>query len=189
MRKCFAPSMLASLLLCVLLMCMGGATAMATVISEDAPSVEGLTIDNLSTRSGPSTAYRETDTYKVKGEWIRIISYAYDDGGVCWLQCDVPYGGKLRRVYTGLKRFDATTVDLTAIPEENALDYETVSVLTTSKALFGPGDAYGEYKTLTVDKRQKVTLIAIEGDYAQVEWKTTKQKYRAWVPYLTLDVF
>ena len=149
--------------------------------------VQGWTIDNLSTRSGPSTEYRPTGTYKVKGQWVRILSYAYDVNDVCWLQCEVPYGSKLRRVYTGLKRFDASTVDLTALVQEDPLTFVPVKVLSTSNALFGPGDGYSEYDSLTVDKNKTVLVISIEGNYALVEWKTTKQRYRAWVPLATLD--
>lgn len=147
---------------------------------------EALTIDNLSTRSGPSTKYRETGTYKVKGQYVQLISLAYDGGGVCWVQCEVPYGNKLRRVYTGLKRFDTKTFDLNSVPEECPQDGQ-VKVLSTSKAMYGPGSGYDTYDSLTVDKGQKVTIIAIENDYAQVEWKTSKQSYRAWVLLSTLE--
>ena len=149
--------------------------------------VEGYTIDNLPTRSGPGTKYRETGTYKVKGEYIRIISYAYDHGGVCWVQCEVPYGNKLRRVYTGLKRFDASTVDFDILPEECEIA-EKIKVKTTSKAMYGPGAGYDVYATkLGVDKGQRVTIMSIENGYAEVEWTTSKQSYRAWVPLHTLD--
>lgn len=150
-------------------------------------AVQGWTVDNLSTRSGPSTEYRSTGTYKVKGQWVRILSYAYDVNDLCWLQCEVPYGSKLRRVYTGLKRFDASTVDLTTLMQEDPLAFVPVKVLYTSKALYGPGDGYGEYDSLTVDKNKTVQLISTEGDYALVEWKTMKQRYRAWVHLSTLD--
>ena len=177
------------LLLVLLVMVVCSGTALAALKSYTAVDygTEGFTIDKLSTRSGPSTEYRETDTYKVKGEWIRVLSFSYDDGGVCWLQCDIPYGNKLRRVYTGLKRFDASTVNLDILYEEDPLTFVKVKVLETSKALYGPGEGYDVYKSLTVDRRQTVSLLATEGDYAQVEWTTTKQSYRAWVPLSTLD--
>lgn len=113
--------------------------------------VEALTIDNLSTRSGPSTKYRETGTYKVKDEYVRLISLAYDENDICWVQCEVTYGNKLRRLYTGLKRFDISTFDLGSVPEEDPLDYRA-KITSTSKAMYGPGDGYGTYDSLTVDK-------------------------------------
>ena len=175
------------LALCAMLGSVGVALADIKAYTSDDYGTEGYTIDKLSTRSGPSTAYRETDTYKVKDQWIRVLSYAYDDGAVCWLQCDIPYGNKFRRVYTGLKRFDATSLNLDILYEEDPLTFVKVKVLETSKALYGPGDGYDVYKKLTVDRNQTVTLIATEGDYAQVEWTTTKQSYRAWVLLSTLD--
>jgi uncharacterized protein YraI len=152
---------------------------------EESSPVQALTIENLATRSGPGTGYRETGTYRVKGKSVVVISRAYDRNDLCWLQCEVLYRDKVRRVYTGLKRFDAASFDLESVPEEAPLDY-SAKVTATSKAQYGPGDAYGTYGSLTVDKGQTVTIIAIEGDYAQVEWETTEQKYRAWVPVNTL---
>lgn len=151
----------------------------------DGDIVEALAIDNLSTRSGPSNEYRETGTYNVKGEYVQLISCAYDANDICWVQCEVAYGNKLRRVYTGLKRFDTASFDLYDVIEEEPFD-ESVKVTATSKAMFGPGSDYGTYDSLTVDKGQTVTIITIENDYAQVEWTTTKQSYRAWVPIHTL---
>lgn len=177
------------LLACMLALCMGGiAGAMATTAGALDYPVEGLTIDKLSTRSGPGTRYRDTGTYKVQDQYVPLFSVAYDGSGVCWVQCDILYGSKLRRLYTGLKRFDASTFDLSSLPEEDPMDFdERVRVLATSKALYGPGPAYDVYDTLTVDKGQRVTVIAIQDDYAQVEWTTSKQSYRAWVYLSTLD--
>lgn len=153
----------------------------------DTGNVMGLTTDKLSGRSGPSTAYSEVGTYKVKDEWIKLISYAYDHNGVCWVQCEVPYGNKLRRIYTGLKRFDSTSFNLYDLPEEAYGDVE-VRVIKTSKPLYGPGEGYGVYKTgLTVDKGQRVITVSEENGYAQVEWTTSKQSYRAWVPLSMLE--
>lgn len=185
MKKCII-GMLATILLTLALM--GCAMADSSSPGDNGglgAQVEGLTIDNLSTRSGPGTKFRDTGTYKVNGEYVRLLSYAYDNGGVCWVQCEVLYGNKLRRVYTGLKRFDTTTFDVDDLLEECPTE-DRVKVTATSKAMYGPGTGYDTYGSLTVDKGQTVTVIAIEGEYAQVEWKTSKQSYRAWVPLHTL---
>jgi len=137
--------------------------------------VEALAIDNLATRSGPSTKYRETGTYRVKGQLVRVISLSYDENDLCWVQCEVTDRNKLRRVYTGLKRFDITSFDLDGVPVENPKDVDArAKVTTTSKAQYGPGDDYGAYSSLTVDKGQSVTIITVENGYAQVEWTTSK---------------
>lgn len=148
--------------------------------------LEGLTIDKLATRSGPSTQYSETGTYKVKGEYVRLLSFAYDRSDVCWIQCEVPYRNKLRRVYTGLKRFDTTTFDLNSVPEEDPLEYPAV-VGITSWAMYGPGKGYDIYDRLMVEEGQDAVIIAIENGYAQVEWQTAERSYRAWVPLYTLE--
>ena len=150
-------------------------------------SVMALTIDNLSTRSGPSTKYADTGSYKVKGERVRIISVAYDAGKVGWAQCEVTYKNKLRRVYTGLKRFDAGSFDLNAVPIENPSD-KSAKVTTASKALYGPGDGYDTYgSSLTLTKGQTVIVITTENGYAQVEWTADNQINRAWVAVTALD--
>lgn len=148
--------------------------------------VEARTIDKLATRSGPATEYRETGTYNVKGQYVRVLSLAYDRNGLCWVHCEVASGNKLRRVYTGLKRFDTGSFDVYGVPVEDPPD-DRVRVLSTSKAMYGPGAGYDTYGSLTVDKGQTVTVIAIENGYAQVEWTTKIQSYRAWVPIHTLD--
>ncbi len=148
--------------------------------------VEAVAIERLATCSGPDTRYRETGIYEVKDEKVRLISRAYDEDDICWVQCEVLVGTNLRRVYTGIKRFDATTFDLDSVPEEASLD-DRAKVSVTSKALYGPGDGYGAYAELTVDEGQNVTIVAIENGYAQVEWKTSRQSYRAWVPLSALQ--
>lgn len=147
--------------------------------------VEGVAIERLATRSGPSSEHKETGTFWVETEPVRILSRAYDGSGLCWVQCEVPYENKLRRVYTGLKRFDATTFDLASVPEEDPLERKAKAT-DTSKALYGPGEGYGAYDELEVEKGQVVTIIAVEDGYAQVEWETSVQRYRAWVPERTL---
>jgi len=162
-------------------------TPAPTSESTPAPNiVEALATDNLATRSGPATEYRETGTYQIKGEYVRLISLAYDKNGVCWVQCEVLYGNKLRRAYTGLSRFDTSAFDPGSLPEEGPTD-DRAKVIATSKAMYGPGDGYDTYAALTVDKGQTVTVIAVENEYAQVEWTTSLQSYRAWVPADTLE--
>lgn len=175
------------LTLCLLCAAVPGAHASPEGFSIDVSYITVLAIDNLSTRSGPSTAYSETGTYKVKGQQIRLYSYAFDSNGVCWVQCDIPYNDVYRRLYTGLKRFDATVDDLAALPLEDPMNFTPVRALETATALYGPGLGYGAYGKLTVDRGQRVSLISAIDDFAQVEWTTAKQSYRAWVFAGSLD--
>ena len=161
--------------------------AMAGAFAAQDSPIYALAIDDLPTRSGPGTKYRETGTHRMLGQNIRIISLAYDHSGVCWVQCEIPYGNQMQRLYTGLKRFDTSTFDLSAVPAEYA-STQQVKASATSKAMYGPGPGYAVYDKLTVERGLKVTIIATEGTYAQVEWTTSKQSYRAWVPLNSLPL-
>lgn len=157
-------------------------TASAPVPTPRGP-VLGLTIDNLATRSGPSTDYTELGTYRVKGEYVPIISYASDGSGRIWVQCEVPYGGAKRRVYTGLKRFDTSTVDLNLIRNEDDSKYFVGAGALTNKQVrlyFGPGKEYGVCKQ--VPYSCDVAVVAIENGWAQVQFVCDSPVWRAWVP-------
>ena len=77
-----------------------------------------LAIQKLATRSGPGTQYSEPGTFNVKGQMIRILSKAYDSGGVLWVKCVIPYKGSTVIAWTGWKRFDHSTLDINTVPYE-----------------------------------------------------------------------
>lgn len=142
-------------------------------------SVSLLAEEKLSTRNGPGTQYRETGSFDFRGEYVTVLSREWDRGDVCWVECELESKGKLVRVYTGLKRFHCPDPDV--IPCADPLGY-AAKALKTVRALYGPGPEYVKYDQLTMNKGQKVTLQRVEGDYAQVDWTTTKRSYRVWVP-------
>lgn len=77
----------------------------------------GLTIDKLSTRSGPCTIYEDMGTYSVKGKWIRVYCRAWDKrNGIWWVKVAIPYRDETRILWTGYKRFDKSTLPLESIP-------------------------------------------------------------------------
>ena len=81
--------------------------------------VYGLTIDKLSTRTGPGTQYSEGGTYSVKGQWIKVLAKAWDSrNGIWWVKCEIPYRKEIRVLWTGWKRFDHSTISLDDLPEE-----------------------------------------------------------------------
>ncbi len=150
----------------------------------DGESVLLLATDKLSTRNGPGTRYRETGTFDLRGEYVTVLTREEDEGGVCWVECEFPWKGELMRVYTGLKRFDCDDASeiFYALPW-----YFDARALRTVPARYGPGEDYAAYDALTMDKGQKVSFLRLEGDWAQVEWTTTKQSYRVWVPLDAID--
>ena len=144
------------------------------------PYIYGHTIDRLSTRSGPSTDFTGTGTYQVKDQDVPIFSVAYDVNGVAWVQCEVSYGGALRRVYTGLKRFDATTVDLSKVRAESSYTEEQRASLPHQTTLrYGPGTEYGVYQQ-DADP-QPVLVIHVENGWAQIQSTEAETPWRAWV--------
>ncbi|MBR0464427.1 MAG: hypothetical protein IJJ23_08610, partial [Clostridia bacterium] len=78
-----------------------------------------LAVDRLSTRTGPGTQYDGAGTYYVAGQWIFITGKAYDHGGVLWVKCEIPISDGYITAWTGWKRFDHSTLDISAIPEEH----------------------------------------------------------------------
>lgn len=144
------------------------------------PYIYGHTIDRLSTRSGPSTDFTGTGTYQVKDQDVPIFSVAYDVNGVAWVQCEVSYGGALRRVYTGLKRFDATTVDLSKVRAESSYtEAQRASLPHQTTLRYGPGTEYGVYRQ-DADP-QPVLVIHVENGWAQIQSTEAETPWRAWV--------
>lgn len=79
----------------------------------------GLATDKLATRSGPGTQYAGKGTYSVAGQYIRVLSRAWDSrNGIWWVKCAIPYKKETRILWTGYKRFDSETLPLESIPIE-----------------------------------------------------------------------
>lgn len=70
----------------------------------------------LATRSGPGTEYTEKGTYNVAGQRIRILAKYYDINHVCWVKCVIPYGGGNVTAWTGWKRFDPDSLQISLVP-------------------------------------------------------------------------
>ena len=78
-----------------------------------------LATDRLSINAGPGTRryFKELGTYRVKGEYVRVLAKSWDtDNSIWWIQCEIP-GTNHVIGWTGLKRFDQSTFDLEALPE------------------------------------------------------------------------
>lgn len=91
--------------------------APVTTPNPNTTALYGLTIDKLSTRSGPCTTYEDMGTYSVKGQWIRVYCRAWDKrNGIWWVKVGIPYRGETRILWTGYKRFDKNSLPLESIP-------------------------------------------------------------------------
>ncbi len=87
--------------------------------AEAEQAIYGYTISKLPTRKGPGTQYEDGGTYSVKGQWIRVLSRAWDSRNkIWWVKCEIPYKKAIRVLWTGYKRFDPNTLVLEDIPIE-----------------------------------------------------------------------
>ena len=94
----------------------GSGTAPSTVPTG---ALYGLAKQKLATRDGPGTTYNEKGTYNVAGQYIRVLSRAWDArNGIWWVKCEIPYRNEIRVLWTGYKRFDPATLPLESIPIE-----------------------------------------------------------------------
>lgn len=141
----------------------------------------GKTIQVLAGRSGPGTEYTSLGTYRVRGEYVRIINKSYDVNNVCWLQTEVRYGSKIRRIYTGLKRFNQKTFKINKIPTEKP-KYRRMTIIRNSNVYYGPGSNYGIYTGLQIEMGEEVLLIQTENGFTQIEQENQGTPRRVWVP-------
>ena len=96
----------------------------ATAVPAYTAPLYAQAISKLATRSGPGTQYSEPGTFNVQGQWIRILSRAFNNG-VWWVQCVIPWRNQEIIAWTGWKRFDPNSLDLESIPlytEDSAVD-------------------------------------------------------------------
>ena len=156
----------------------------AAVIYESRPDVTGCSLlDQLATRSGPSTIYAEPGTFfyknnSWKNQTIRVLKKAKGNG-VWWVQVDFQNGkgGKKYRVWTGAKRVD---VDLEKLREE--IPIGDCDIYPTKNTYWGPGKEYAAAK-VAIRENAVGQLYAIENGYADVEYFCDDgTSGRVWVP-------
>lgn len=144
-----------------------------------------ITNQRLATRSGPGTQYNGTGSYFQAKTWVKAISSAYDTTNrIWWIQVELNYAGKLRRVYTGVKRLE---MDALQVPVEEA-SFGEVRVTTESYGYYGPGSGY-DVTGYKVPAGTTATLWSIENDYAQIEYYDGAKKVwkRTWIPLNCTD--
>ena len=129
------------------------------------PVLYGTLNRPMATRTGPSTDYTEPGTFFAAGEVVRIISIAYDENQVPWVQVDIDYGRKHLRAYTGLKRIDGISPG--DIPREDNL-FLDCTVLETVTPQCGPGLDYTPC-AFTIDEGTTVSVVDYENGYAMCE--------------------
>jgi len=147
-------------------------------------------IDDLATRSGPSTAYTGCGSYRMNGQYVTALSRAYDNGGVLWIEIEFSYGGGYRRAWTGAKRLDISNSQLLMLPEEDPLSwlgYGTVQTVISPR--YGPGDLFSTYPDRNFYPNDQAAVLRWENGYYLVEcYHTDGQILRSWIPEGSVSV-
>ena len=152
---------------------------------------DAVLIEDLAARSGPSTKYTGCGSFRMKGEYVRVVSRVFDEGGTQWVAVEFSFSGATRRVYTGAKRLNLTSSQLARLPEENMavfIGYGTVNKTVNPK--YGPGSHYVTHTGKTLWSGTRVAVISCENDYYMVEcYHTDGSILRSWIPCadVTLD--
>lgn len=153
---------------------------------DELPTLYGTLKQRMATRTGPATDYPEPGTFLSKGDKVRIISLAFDENDVPWVQVDLTYGKKHIRAYTGLKRF--ADVDADDIPRE-LNDQIEVKLKEKVTPRYGPGTNYTAY-SFTLKAGYTVSVIDFENGYAMCDFysKSDGEWNRVWIPESSLNL-
>jgi len=141
-------------------------------------------IDDLATRSGPSTGYTGCGSYRMNGQYVTVLSRKYDNGGVLWVEVEFSYGGGYRRAWTGAKRLNLSTSQLSRVPEEDPRNYLGYGVITgTVSPRFGPGSLYAAYSDRDYFRGDQVLVLAsVNGYYLTECYMNDGKNLRSWIP-------
>ena len=152
-------------------------------------SLQTRLTEDLATRSGPGTQFTGCGSYRMKGQNVTALSWAYDKGGVLWVEVEFTYGGAYRRAWTGAKRLSAGADRLTQLPYDegsNYLGYGTISSQATPR--FGPGMMYSPYSGKDLAGGTQVAVITWSESFYLVEcYQRDGAILRCWIPDWTLD--
>lgn len=155
------------------------------LMDDELPTIYGTLKQRMATRTGPATEYPEPGTFLSEGDKVQIISVAFDENNVPWVQVDLTYGKKHIRAYTGLKRF--SDVDVNKIPRE--FNYQNDATLKeTVTPLCGPGTNYSSY-SFSMKAGRTVSIIDFENNYAMCDFysKSDGKWNRVWIPISSLN--
>lgn len=148
-------------------------------------------IDDLATRSGPSTDYTGAGSYKLKGQTVTVICRSYDRGGVLWVEIEFRHGGGYRRAWTGAKRLNLSSGQIRNLAEWDSFAYHGAGTINNRVSpRFGPGSWFSTYGDRDYHRGDRVTVIDEADGYYEVEsYHTDGHILRCWVPssYVTLD--
>ena len=176
-------AVLAALVLCLAFTC-----SQADEYNEAGYTYTVKLIDNLATRSGPGTQYTGCGSYKIKGQQVTALYWAYDKGGVVWVEIEFSYGGGTRRAWTGAKRLSISSKQLSNMAYDEGSSYLGAGTVKWNETpRFGPGYWYAPYNK-TVSRGQYVWVITRMNNFWQIEYTQSDGAiFRCWIPEDSLD--
>ncbi len=149
--------------------------------------------ERIATRSGPGTWYDEPGSFFGKGDYVSVITKAWDEeNGIWWFQVEFQYDGEWYRAYTPASRID---LNPGSIPSEDAdiMNPDSRRVLYDQRVYFGPGEEYKMYKVSMLYEGSKADLIYAEELNGEI-WAlvhyfdyATDEDRRGWVPMEALS--
>lgn len=157
-------------------------------VSSIRSGISARLIEDLATRSGPSTGYTGCGSYRMKGQTVTALAKHYDNGGVLWVLIEFSYGGGYRRAWTGAKRLNLGASQLASLPEDSAvlLGYGTITGRVSPR--FGPGDIYAPYSDRDLYAGDQVAVVTAADGWLMVEcYHTDGNILRSWVPQWAVD--
>ena len=169
--------------------------APAPAIPRLVPSIEyaeiktSVTVESLSSRSGPSTQYTGCGTYKnTEGKSVTALSRQEDSASLTWVEIEMKNGAELKRLWVGAKRLGLSQKQLEALPSgpESACYSGIINRKVTPS--FGPGSSYLVYTIRQYAAGDTVQVFGEYNGYYLVESSVADQAdkktslFRSWVP-------
>jgi len=133
---------------------------------------------SMAARTGPNTKYTEPGTFP-QSTAITVF-YQTSGNGVMWGMVEFKRNGEWYRLYTGMKRIDASNV-----PKDSE-NYVYAYLTSAVTPRYGPGTEYAA-QPKKLPAGGSVKAYYQENDYAMVDYEGYDQVIRGWVPMSTLS--
>lgn len=175
-------------ILTVLVLCFAFAGAQAYDYNEAGYTYRVKLTDDLATRSGPGTQFTGCGSYRMKGQTVTALHYAYDNGGMLWVEIEFPYNGAYRRAWTGAKRLSISSSQINNMAyDEGSCYLGAGTVKWAVTPYFGPGYQYSAYDR-TVSQGTYAWVITWYDGFWQIEYTQSDGAiFRCWIPEGALD--
>jgi len=149
-------------------------------------------LKTAATRSGPSNDYDEPGSFFSAGDYVNVLSKAWDsENDLWWFQIEFNYRDEWLRAYTPENRID---LDPKLVPTEND-EGDAREVLLDHRVYFGPGYDYKMYKISMLYEGSRAVIYGYEEVdgvlWAQIHYHdyAVEEDRRGWVPAEVLSTW